>query len=187
LDFPTTLIIAVGLSLDAFAVSISCGMSVQQSRLRLIVLPALFFGFFQGFMPLIGWGVGMTVRTWIEFLDHWIAFTLLGLIGLHMIYQAIHEPADRCFNPADIKVLFLLAIATSIDALVVGIGFALLRVDILSAVVIIGLVTFILSIIGIRTGRRLGVYLGRKAEIFGGVVLIAMGIKILIEHLVKNI
>ncbi len=187
MDFLTLLIIAFGLALDAFAVSLSCGISITRSHWKPIFLPAFLFGFFQGMMPLFGWGFGVSVRSWIEFLDHWIAFTLLALIGLHMIYQAIYTREKACLDPSDIKMLILLAVATSIDALVIGIGFAILDVHMIRAVAVIALVTFLLSLIGLRAGRRFGAYLGRKAEVIGGVVLISMGIKILIEHLIKNI
>ncbi len=181
------LLIAVGLSMDAFAVSVCKGLCMKRLNVRQALVIALFFGGFQGLMPLIGWALGTQFERFITPVDHWIAFGLLALIGGKMLWDALHEDDEALACPADGKLdmreLVMLAIATSIDALAVGITFAFLRVDIAISVGLIGLTTFVLSLIGVAVGHRFGARYEKPATIVGGVVLILIGLKILLEHL----
>ncbi len=179
----TTILIALSLSMDAFAVSITSGIAIKQMRIRHAVCIASFFGFFQAVMPLLGWLCGNLAIAYIEPYDHWIAFVLLVFVGSKMIRESFAPCNKNSFDPLDICVLFMLSIATSIDALAMGITFSLLNVKIIMPVVIIGVTTFILSFAGTYSGDFFGDIFGKKPEIFGGVVLIAIGCKILIEHL----
>lgn len=172
--------------MDAFAVSVSTGIAVPGFGPRQAARIGAWCGFFQFAMPLIGWFLGSSVREYIEFIDHWIAFGLLALIGGHMIADALRGGGCEEDAVTDLsnRRLFLLALATSIDALAVGVTFAFLRVDnILSAVCFIGCTTFVLSAVGVKVGSAFGTRFQSRAELFGGVVLIAMGVKILLEHL----
>ncbi len=175
-------LIAVGLSMDAFAVSICKGLSVKKIKPLHTVTIGLYFGGFQALMPLIGYFLGSRFERFVTNVDHWIVFVLLSLIGINMIRETMgeEEAQNSSFSP---KTMFPLAIATSIDALAVGIGFAFLNVDIKWAVSFIGVTTFILSGIGLFIGNIFGSRYKKKAEILGGIVLIALGIKILLEHL----
>lgn len=176
-------ILAVGLSMDAFAVSICKGLSAGTLRPRHLLICGLYFGGFQALMPLIGWVLGSQFQELIVNIDHWIAFVLLGVIGLNMVKEALshdEECPDSSFGPG---VMLPLAVATSIDALAVGVTFAFLEVDIVPAVSFIGLITFACSAAGVKIGNVFGLKYKSKAELFGGAVLILMGIKILIEHL----
>ncbi len=175
-------VIAVGLSMDAFAVSICKGLSVSKVKLSHILSVGLYFGGFQSLMPLIGYILGVKFQSYILSIDHWIAFVLLALIGINMIREA-HGEEEDIDSDFGVKAMTLLAIATSIDALAVGVSFACLQVDIIPAVTFIGTITFVLSIIGIKIGNVFGCKYKSKAEVMGGIVLIAMGLKILIEHL----
>lgn len=182
------LLIAVGLSMDAFAVSVCKGLGMKTGiNLKQTFLIALFFGGFQALMPFIGWLVGSQFEKYITAYDHWIAFVLLCFIGGKMLYECIFkkgEDAAESESALDIKELFVLAIATSIDALAVGVTFALLPdVNIGTSVLLIGLTTFLLSGIGVFIGNRFGSRFEKKAEIAGGVILILIGLKILLEHL----
>lgn len=178
------LLIAVGLSMDAFAVSICKGLSTGGSQKRNALIIGLFFGGFQGVMPLIGWGLGTGFAPYIMPWDHWIAFVLLAIIGGRMVWGALHPEAEASScEILNLKEVMLLAIATSIDALAVGITFAFLQVSILPAVSMIALVTFGLSFMGVFIGNRCGTSLGRRAELVGGIVLVLIGLKILLEHL----
>lgn len=182
------LLIAVGLSMDAFAVSVCKGLGMKTGiNLKQTFLIALFFGGFQALMPFIGWLVGSRFEKYITAYDHWIAFVLLCFIGGKMLYECIFkkgEDAAESESALDIKELFVLAIATSIDALAVGVTFALLPdVNIGTSVLFIGLTTFLLSGIGVFIGNRFGSRFEKKAEIAGGVILILIGLKILLEHL----
>lgn len=182
------LLIAVGLSMDAFAVSVCKGLGMKTGiNLKQTFLIALFFGGFQALMPFIGWLVGSRFEKYITAYDHWIAFVLLCFIGGKMLYECIFkkgEDAAESESALDIKELFVLAIATSIDALAVGVTFALLPdVNIGTSVLLIGLTTFLLSGIGVFIGNRFGSRFEKKAEIAGGVILILIGLKILLEHL----
>lgn len=180
-------LIGVGLSMDAFAVSICKGLGMKRLRMDQALLIALFFGGFQALMPLLGWFLGSGFQSFIEPVDHWIAFALLAFIGAKMLWDAFHddEEEDAAAENArlDLKELVMLAIATSIDALAVGISFAFLQVDIVPAVALIGIITFALSFVGVAVGHAFGSRFEKPATIIGGIVLIAIGLKILLEHL----
>lgn len=179
--------VAVGLSMDACAVSICKGLGMWKLNIKQAVVIALFFGVFQAFMPVIGWFLGVQFQEYIVSVDHWIAFVLLAFIGGKMLWDAFRgTDEDDCGcedRKLDIKELFMLAIATSIDALAVGITFAFLQVDIVPAVVLIGVTTFVLSFVGVVVGNKFGARYEKPATIVGGVVLILIGLKILVEHL----
>ena len=175
--------IAVGLSMDAFAVSICKGLSVRRLRPRHNLICGLYFGGFQALMPVIGWLLGRQFESLIKSVDHWIAFALLVLIGANMIREAVKNEEENLNDSFSPKTMLPLAVATSIDALAVGVTFAFLDVEIVPAVSMIGATTFILSAIGVKIGNVFGTKYKSKAELVGGIVLIAMGIKILIEHL----
>lgn len=182
MDFVSIFFIAVALAMDAFAVSITNGIAMCTLRIRPALLIAFFFGAFQAIMPLLGWLAGFRLKELIVSTDHWIAFALLSFIGGKMIYEAsVLEKKE--VQLATIPTLFILAIATSIDAFAVGITFVFLNVNILMSVIIIGIVTFIISYLGVWIGCNAGKNLSGKAEIIGGIILIIIGLKILIEHL----
>lgn len=177
-------IIAVGLSMDAFAVSICKGLAVKKAGIKEMGLAGLWFGGFQALMPLIGYFLGAAFEEYITKIDHWIAFVLLGLIGANMIKEALSKDEEKSNASMEFKDMLTLAIATSIDALAVGITFALLPdVNIGAAVGFIGLTTFVLSAAGIKIGNIFGSKYKSKAELTGGIILILMGAKILLEHL----
>lgn len=176
--------IAVGLSMDAFAVSICKGLSMKKMSWKNAIIAGLYFGGFQAFMPLIGYILGSQFESFITNIDHWVAFILLALIGGNMIRESRSKCDCECGDDSfDFKSMFTLAIATSIDALAIGITFAFLKVKILTAVSFIGVITFVFGIIGVKIGNVFGVKFKSKAELAGGIVLILMGTKILIEHL----
>lgn len=181
------LLIAVGLSMDAFAVSICKGLGMKEVNLKVAVVLALFFGGFQALMPLIGWALGSQFLGIIGPIDHWVAFVLLAVIGGKMLWEAFREDAgegdDKPADRIDLGEFFILAIATSIDALAVGISFAALSVDIVPSVALIGVITFAFSIAGVFVGNFFGSRYEKPASIVGGVVLILIGTKILLEHL----
>lgn len=185
MSFTGLLILAIALSMDAFAVSICKGLSMPKLNKKHAVIVGLYFGFFQGLMPVAGYFLGFYFIGAIASIDHWIAFILLSVIGINMIKEAMTTcPCDDELNACvDVKTMLVLAIATSIDALAVGITFAFLQVHLLTAVSLIGITTFILSIIGVKVGNVFGTRYKNKAEIMGGIVLILIGLKILIEHL----
>lgn len=177
-------VLGVGLSMDAFAVCIAKGMTMKKHELlKYALLLSLFFGIFQAGMPLIGWWFGRYFQSLISNIDHWIAFGLLGLIGLHMIRDAMHPDEKTSSSTLTIKMILILSIATSIDALAVGISFAFLNVNIVLAISIIGLSTFLLSFIAVYMGHKLGDVLETYAGMLGGCILILIGVKILLEHL----
>lgn len=176
-------IIAVGLSMDAFAVSICKGLAMKKINFKKACIVGLWFGGFQALMPLIGYLLGSQFEQYITAIDHWIAFVLLGLIGASMIKEALSKEEECANDSLDFKTMLLLAVATSIDALAVGVTFAFLQVDIVPAVSFIGIITFTLSAIGVKVGNVFGIKYKSKAELAGGVILIVMGIKILLEHL----
>lgn len=181
-------ILAVGLSMDAFAVSICKGLALPKLRLRHAVIVGLWFGVFQALMPLIGFFLGVQFKGYITAVDHWIAFALLAVIGGKMVKEALEGwNADKAGEGADASLDFgtmlILAVATSIDALAMGITFAFLEVDIVPAVSFIGIVTFVLSAAGVKVGSVFGTKYKAKAELLGGVILILLGCKILLEHL----
>ena len=175
---------AVGLSMDAFAVAITKGLSMRKMNWKHAVIIGLYFGIFQALMPLIGYLLGVNFTEYITAFDHWIAFLLLGVIGANMIRESFdrgeEEGADASIA---FQVMILLALATSIDALAVGISFAFLKVNILAAIAFIGVITFLLSTVGVKIGNVFGVRYKSKAEFAGGLILILMGLKILLEHL----
>lgn len=175
-------VIAVGLSMDAFAVSICKGLSLGKIKPKHMIIAGLWFGGFQGLMPAIGYLVGSLFADKITAIDHWVAFVLLAFIGGSMIKESFEkdEEMDSCMDP---KCMFVLAVATSIDALAVGVSFAFLKVSIVWSVLFIGVITFIFSAIGIKIGSIFGAKYKSKAELTGGIVLILMGLKILLEHL----
>lgn len=177
------LLIAVGLSMDACAVSICKGLKMKHIDYRYSFLIAGFFGVFQALMPFIGWLLGREFETVISDFDHWIAFFLLALIGGKMVWESFSKESQDCSITYDLKEIFILAIATSIDALAVGITFAFLQTAILPAILLIGIITFILSLTGVFIGNRFGMKYKSKAELAGGVILILIGCKILLEHL----
>ena len=182
MHFAELLLIAVGLSMDAFAVSVCKGLSVKRLRPRHALLAGLYFGGFQFLMPLLGWLLGYRFEELITSVDHWIAFVLLSLIGGNMIRESFSED-EELNDDFGVKTMLLLAIATSIDALAVGITFAFLAVKILPAAGAIGVTTFLLSVAGIYIGRAFGARWKSGAERAGGVILILIGLKILLEHL----
>lgn len=176
-------IIAVGLSMDAFAVSICKGLAMKKISLKKAGIVGLWFGGFQALMPAIGYVLGSQFESYITSIDHWIAFVLLSLIGLSMIKEALGKEEECQNDSLDVKTMFLLAVATSIDALAVGVTFAFLQVSIIPAVSFIGVITFLLSMVGVKVGNVFGIRYKSKAELAGGIILILMGIKILLEHL----
>jgi putative Mn2+ efflux pump MntP len=176
--------IALGLAMDAFAVSISSGVAIQQMRVRHALLIAGFFGAFQALMPLAGWTAGRLARAYVEGTDHWVAFGLLCAVGLKMIYESrFQEKAERTADPLNVYVLFALAIATSLDALAVGVSLSMVNVSIARPVVVIGAVTFVMSFAGTYIGDMVGHLFESQLEILGGLVLIGIGVKILLAHL----
>jgi len=176
--------IAVGLAADAFAVSVSSGAIIEKLRLRHAMRIAVFFGFFQGLMPWIGWKVGALASNLICSIDHWIAFVILCFIGGKMIYESrkLEDEIKKTTSPLNIYVLFTLAIATSIDALAVGLTFSFLNISIVEPVIVIGIVTFVFSLAGTYIGEYFGHVFEDKIEFAGGLILITIGTKILIEH-----
>ncbi len=186
MSFIEIVLIGVGLSMDAFAVSVCKGMQMRRLHLLRMLLIAVFFGGFQAIMPTIGWILGSTFADRIAKIDHWIAFILLGFIGLKMIYDAVTEEPEveeKNDPPLPLSELLMLAIATSIDALAVGVTFSFLHVEIVNAVMIIGVTTFVLSALGVVLGFLTGGLLRDKAQIAGGVILVVLGIRILVSHL----
>lgn len=175
-------IIGVGLSMDALAVSICKGLSIGGSKIKGALIIGLFFGFFQGAMPIVGWVMGKQFTHIIGAIDHWVAFVILAIIGGRMIYNSIKTGGSCACGPLKLQELLLLAIATSIDALAVGVTLAFLDVKIVAAGLIIGGTTFVLSLVGVLFGSRCGNAFGNKAEMLGGGVLILIGLKILLEQ-----
>ena len=176
-------ILAVGLSMDAFAVSVCKGLSMQKMNWRHALIIGLYFGGFQAGMPLIGYLLGMGFQSRIEAVDHWIAFLLLGFIGINMIRESRDTDEEHVDPSIGFRTMVVLAVATSIDALAVGVTFAFLQVAILPAVCFIGVVTFFLSAVGVKIGNVFGTRYKSRAELTGGIILVLMGIKILAEHL----
>lgn len=173
-------LIAVGLSMDAFAVSVCKGLAMPKCTFKKAAIVGLWFGGFQALMPAIGYILGAQFQEAIASIDHWIAFVLLALIGGNMIHEALDNDEEEADASLDVKPMFLLAVATSIDALAIGITFAFLKVNIIPAVCFIGIVTFIISFAGVKIGNVFGARYKNKAEIVGGVILILLGLKILL-------
>ena len=174
---------AIGLSMDAFAVSVCKGLSVSRVKSSQYLTVGFYFGGFQALMPLLGYFLGVSFRSLVESIDHWIAFVLLSIIGINMIKDSFGKDDDCCDCSFGAKAMLPLAVATSIDALAVGVTFAFLKVDILPAVSFIGVTTFVLSVVGVYLGNKFGARYNSKAKLAGGVVLVIMGIRILLEHL----
>ncbi|MCL2290206.1 MAG: manganese efflux pump MntP family protein [Bacteroidetes bacterium] len=183
MGLPEIILIALGLAMDAFAVSIILGLSVKKPGIKEFLLPGIVFGFFQALMPLIGYFAGTHLANKFQVLDHWIAFILLGIIGGKMIKDSFSKKEEKVDeNPFQITKILLLAIATSIDALAVGVTFAFLKINIIKAIIIIGLITLCLSMAGIKIGNIFGVKYKSKAEFIGGAILVLLGVKILVSH-----
>jgi len=178
------ILIAIGLSMDAFAVSITLGLSVEKPKAREIVTPGVFFGVFQALMPIIGYFAGTYFAVKIQKFEHWVAFILLGFIGGNMIRESLSKKEEESNEDSfQFLKMLVLAIATSIDALAVGVTFAFFKINIFIAALIIGSITFIISMVGVKIGNIFGAKYKSKAEFVGGVILVILGIKIVIEHL----
>ena len=183
MDLLTLLTLAVGLAMDAFAVSICKGLAMREKVLKKGIIVGLWFGGFQALMPTIGFFLGTQFKDQITSIDHWIAFVLLGLIGINMVKEALSNDEEQADDSIAVKEMFMLAVATSIDALAVGITFAFLNVHIVSAASMIGVCTFLISFVGVKIGNIFGTKYKSKAELAGGIILILLGFKILFEHL----
>ena len=175
--------IAIGLAMDAFAVSICKGLSMKKINYKKAIIIGLYFGLFQALMPVLGYFLGSNFAQLVEKIDHWIAFILLTIIGLNMIKESTSKEEEKRNDKVDIKTMLLLAVATSIDALTIGITFAFFEVNLLFSVIVIGIITFIISFFGVIIGNKFGDKFQNKAELFGGTILIIIGLKILLEHL----
>ena len=183
MEIAELLIIAVGVSMDAFAVSVCKGLSVQNIRPKHAALTAVWFGGFQALMPVIGYYLGVSFADFVSNVDHWIAFILLGIIGGNMIKESVHKDDDLHVAPDfSFRTMFAMAVATSIDAFAVGVSFAFLKVNIWEAVVLIGITTVVFSAVGVLIGNFFGARWKSNAEFIGGFILIAIGLKILLEH-----
>lgn len=183
------LLIALALSMDAFAVAVIKGVQMKKLNYKQGLVIAAFFGVFQGGMPLIGWALGSQFKSYIESFDHWVAFILLTLIGGKMIYEVIKDKGEEQkeeSNNFSIGNLILLSIATSVDALVVGITFAFLDINIIQSAFVIGILTFIVAFIGVIIGNKFGAKYKKRAELIGGIILVLMGVQILVEHLLAK-
>lgn len=183
MGFLSIVVIAVGLAMDAFAVAICKGLSMKKMNWRKGLIVGGYFGFFQALMPLIGYLLGVGFQEKVTGVDHWIVFILLGTIGINMIKEALSKEEECKNDNVNFKEMVVLAIATSIDALAVGMTMAFLEVKIITAVLVIGIITFIISVIGVKIGNIFGDKYEKKSEFIGGVILILMGLKILLEHL----
>lgn len=184
MDLVTALFIAVGLALDSFAVSLAIGTTTLCRDRRTCLRIAFHFGVFQALMPVLGWLAGSFIARYIQAYDHWVAFGLLAYIGIRMLMSGLGRSSDKVIvNPRDEMTLLMLSLATSIDALAVGLSLAMLDVEILQPILIIGIVTMILSILGLQVGDRLGLRFGKAMRVAGGVILISIGIRILITHI----
>ncbi|MEG3920305.1 MULTISPECIES: manganese efflux pump MntP family protein [Microcoleus] len=186
MDAATTVLLSLGLAADAFAVAVSSGLAIKHMKVNKALKIALFFGGFQALMPVIGWLIGLSFSFLITPIDHWIAFGLLSFIGGRMIYESLQsEECETKFNPLDTGTLITLSVATSIDALAVGLGFAVLKDSIAPAVTAIGFITFFLAFAGVFIGHKCGNLFANKIEILGGAILIFIGSRILFMHLTE--
>jgi putative Mn2+ efflux pump MntP len=184
MEFITIIVIAVGLAMDAFVVSIVSGSAYKQLHVKHALRMAIFFGAFQAFMPLIGSLAGLSFKSYIQNYEHWVAFGLLAIVGGKMIYESFKiESVEENSDPSNIVVLLFLSVATSIDALAIGITLSLVTSSLAIAVIIIGLITFALSYVGVMIGKRFGHFFEKRLEAVGGLVLIGIGVKILCEGL----
>ena len=179
----TILLIALGLAMDSFSVAIANGLATKTFKITKALKISVFFGFFQAIMPIIGWYAGVHILDLISDFDHWVAFFLLIFIGSRMIYESIRKKSNTIVSSLSIKVLLILSIATSIDALAVGLSLSLLKVSIIIPAIVTGVVTFLLSFFGVYVGGRFGRVLKNRVESLGGLILVAIGLKILLEHL----
>jgi putative Mn2+ efflux pump MntP len=186
MDTATTILLSFGLAADAFAVAVSSGLAIKHMKVNKALKIALFFGGFQALMPVLGWLLGLSFSFLITPIDHWIAFGLLSFIGGRMIYESLQsEECEKKFNPLDTGTLITLSVATSIDALAVGLGFAVLKDSIALAVTAIGFITFFLAFAGVFIGHKCGNLFANKIEILGGAILIFIGSRILFLHLTE--
>ena len=184
MDFLTLLLIAVGLNFDSFAVSITTGLVASHIRFWQATRIALILAVFQALMPVAGWFIGSRIRDYVEAYDHWLAFGLLAFIGIKMIAEALKSEEDRRdTDPFKTSVVIGMAVATSIDALIVGVTFAFINVNIVFASGLIGFLTYLVAMLGMLFGKNAGKWFGRKMEVIGGIILIGIGLKILLEHL----
>jgi putative Mn2+ efflux pump MntP len=184
MEILTLILIAIGLSFDSFAAAITSGVAKNEIRFWQATRIAFSLAFFQGMMPVLGWIIGMRIMHLISAIDHWIAFGLLAILGGKMILESLRkEKEDKTFDPLNLYILLGMSLATSIDAFIIGISFGFLNVNILFATLIIGSVTFIISMLGVLFGKKTGSRFGKKMEIAGGLILIGIGVKILIQHL----
>ena len=177
------ILLSIGLAMDAFAVSVCKGISMKKMDWKKACIIGLWFGVFQMLMPLLGYFLGSTFESVVTNIDHWIAFILLGVIGVNMIKESFSTETENCNDNISFKTMFVLAVATSIDALAIGITFAFLQVNLIFALTSIGIITFVMSVIGTKIGNRFGIKYENTAELIGGVILVILGIKILLEHL----
>ena len=183
MSFAEIFFIGIGLSMDAFAVSVCKSLSLKKMNWKSAVIISIYFGLFQAIMPVLGYFLGTTFERFVTTIDHWIAFILLCIIGGSMLREAVDNEDEKKNDKLDFKTMIILAIATSIDALAVGITFAFFNVNVLVSSLIIGIITFIISIFGVKIGNKFGDKYQNKAEFFGGAILIILGTKILLEHL----
>jgi len=186
LEFITIFLIAIGLCFDSFAVSVSSGLMMKHISFFDAMKISFSLAFFQGIMPLLGWLAGKRISIYLSNYDNWIAFGLLLIIGVRMIWESQKIEEKKTFNPLNIWFLIYISIATSIDALIVGLSFAFFETKIYTSIIIIGIVTFIAAMLGILFGKKAGERFGKKIEILGGVILIAIALKILLQHLLFN-
>lgn len=186
MSLPTILLIALGLAMDCFAVAVASGFTATRMRLPHALRMALFFGGFQAIMPILGWFGGTALRSAITGIDHWVAFGLLAAIGIKMIVESRKLEEDREIDPTKLTVVAALAVATSIDALAVGVSLSFLNVAIVLPALIIGAVSFVVSLAGVYTGKRFGHLFENKLELLGGLILIGIGAKILVQHLTEG-
>lgn len=187
MELITLILLSIGLSVDSFAVSVSTGVIISEITFRKATRIAFSLAIFQAVMPLIGWVIGTRIESFVKNFDHWLAFGLLAIIGGKMIVESLktHQEDGKKQNPLELKVLLGMSLATSIDALVVGISFGFIKVDLWLATFIIGFTTFVFSMLGILFGKKIGGQFGKKMEIVGGIVLILIGAKILLDHLLN--
>lgn len=183
MGFVEILILGIGLAMDAFAVAVCKGLSMKKIDFKKMGIVGTYFGLFQGLMPVIGYFLGTAFGDIITKIDHWVAFVLLGLIGINMLIEAFSKDCESSDDRVDFKAMLPLAIATSIDALAVGITLAFLKVNVVVAALVIAVTTFVLSCVGVKIGNKFGNKYEKKAQFVGGVILVCMGIKILLEHL----
>jgi len=178
-----TIFIAAALAMDSFSVAITYGLATKTFKTTKAIKISAFFGFFQAIMPIIGWYTGFHILDLISQVDHWVAFILLAFIGSRMIYESIKKQPRSLINSYNTKVLLILSIATSIDALAVGLSFSIMNISIITLATATGVVTFTLSLLGVYLGRRFGGILKNRVESLGGIILVVIGLKILLEHL----